>query len=203
VGTLRHFARNGAIIEMAHACPAAAEPSCSATGYFPVAIGGLMLNKLFGSMKNDRFNQAKEQFQNLRNYESGSSEYVSTILEVIRLCQMAIQGNKNDGDAHVLLANTYLLAALSCTFGKGYPYFLAKAAAVIQVFRTGSMYIKNRDNAEKVYGGIVEQLTTQMPDWVEGVQRLSKDMNELHQVYYSNAINPSSLIEIKTMLTSE
>lgn len=162
-----------------------------------------MLNKLLGSQKNDTFNQANKHFRNLRYYTSGSNQYINTILEIIRLCQMAIQKNKNDGDAHVLLSNAYLLAALSCTFGKGYPFFLARAAAVIQATRAGHLYIKNRENADKIYNGIVEQLTSQMPDWVEGVQRLSTDMNKLHQGYYSDAINPSHKDEIKTVLLSQ
>jgi len=162
-----------------------------------------MVNKLFGSPKNHPFNQATEHFRNLRYYESGSPQYVNTILEIIRLSQMAIQSNKHDGDAHVLLSNAYFLAALSCTFKKGYPYFLARAAATIQATRLGSMYIKNREIAEKMYGGVVKQLSTQMPDWVEGVERLPKDMNQLQKMYYDAAINSSSLDEMKVMLTSE
>lgn len=162
-----------------------------------------MLNKLFGSLKNDKFNQATERFRNLRYYESGSPQYINTILEIISLCRKAIQSNKNDGDAHVLLANAYYLAALRCTFQKGYPYFLARAAATIQATRIGSMYIKNREIAEKMYGGVVQQLSTQMPDWVEGVERLPKDMNQLQTMYYDAAINSSSLDEMKTLLTRE
>ena len=162
-----------------------------------------MLNKLFGSPKNHPFNQATEHFRNLRYYENGSPQYVNAILEIIRLCRMAIQSNKNDGDAHVLLANAYFLAALGCTFQKGYPYFLARAAAAIQATRQGSMYIKERQIAEKMYGGVIEQLSTQMPDWVEGVEHLPKDMNQLQKLYYDAAVNSSSLDEMKTLLTSE
>jgi tetratricopeptide (TPR) repeat protein len=162
-----------------------------------------MLRKLFGSPKNFPFNQANEHFRNLRFYESGSPQYINAILEIIRLCQMAIQSNKHDGDAHVLLANAYLLATCRCTYRKGYPYFLARAAAVIQATRAGSMYIKNREISDKIYRGIVEQLSTQMPDWVEGVQRLPKDMNQLQQGYYDAAISSSSLDEMTTALTND
>lgn len=162
-----------------------------------------MLNKLFGSPKNHPFNQATEYYRNLRNYESGSPQYVNAILEIIRLCRMAIQSNKNDGDAHVLLSNAYFLSALSCTFQKGYPYFLARAAATIQATRQGNMYIKERQIAEKMYNGVVEQLSTQMPDWVEGVERLPKDMKQLQQKYYESAIQSSSLDEMKNMLAGE
>jgi tetratricopeptide (TPR) repeat protein len=162
-----------------------------------------MLSKLFGSPKNFPFNQANEHFRNLQFYEIGSAQYINAILEIIRLCQTAIQNNKHDGDAHVLLANAYLLATCRCTYGKGYPFFLARAAAVIQATRSGIMYIKNREIADKIYKGIVEQLSTQMPDWVEGVQRLPKDMTQLQQRYYNVAINSSSLDEIKTALTTD
>jgi len=162
-----------------------------------------MLNKLFGSSRNQSFNKALEHFQNLRHVESGTAQYVNTMLEIIRLCQIAIEENKNDGDAHVLLGNAYLLATLSSVFGKGYSFFLARAAAVIQATREGRMYIKNSENGEKVYQAIVEQLSTQMPDWVEGVERLPKDMPKLQREYYQRAISPLGLAEIKEMLTSQ
>ena len=162
-----------------------------------------MLNKLFGSIKNHPFNQALEHFQNLRFYEMGSPQYVNTILEIVRLCRMAIQIDRHDGDAHVLLANVYLLATLWCTLNKGHPYFLARAAATIQATRTGRMFIKNREIADKVYGGIVKELSTQMPDWVEGVEQLPGDMSQLQREYYDSAISSLSLDEIKIMLTRE
>lgn len=162
-----------------------------------------MLNKLFGSSKNHPFNQATEHYRSLRHYDNGSPQYINTILEIIRLCRIAIQSNKSDGDAHVLLANAYFLAALSCAFQKGYPYFLARSAAAIQATRRGTMYIKDRQIAEKMYNGVVEQLSTQIPDWVENMERLPKDMNQLQQLYYDAAVDSSSLDEMKTLLTSE
>jgi hypothetical protein len=162
-----------------------------------------MLNKFFGSLKNDPFNQANEHYQNLRNYKSGSPQYKNSILEIIRLSRMAILRNKDDGDAHVLLANAYFLAALNCGFQKGYPYFLARAAASIQATRIVRIYIKNRELADKVYNGIVEQLATQMPDWVEGVERLPEDVNQLYKSYYDAAIDSSTLEEMDAMLTRE
>lgn len=162
-----------------------------------------MFSKLFGSPKNHPYNQATGHFRNLRNYPSGSAEYLNAILEIIRLCQIAIQINKFDGDAHVLLANAYLLAALNSIFGKGYPFFLARAAAVIQATKSGSMYLKNRENRDKIYEGIVNQLSTEMPNWLEGVQHLPVDMNQLQKGYYGQAINPTGLDEIKNLLASE
>ena len=162
-----------------------------------------MLKKLFSPLKNDPFNQANEHFHRLRYFESGSPQFENAIFEIIRLCQLAIQKDTHNGDAHVLLANAYLLAALNCAFSKGYPFFLARAAAVIQATRRERMYIKNKGIADKIYRGIYEQLSEQTPDWVEGVNRLTNDMNTLHVGFYANAINPSNFDQVKSMLTSE
>ena len=62
------------------------------------------------------------------------------------------------------------------------------------------MPIRNREIADKIYKGIVEQLSTQMPDWVKNVQKLPKDMSQLQKQYYKDALNSSSLEEIKNML---
>lgn len=162
-----------------------------------------MFNKLFGSPKNHPYIQATEHYRNLRYFEMGSTQYVNEILEIIRLCRMAIQNNNNDGDANVLLANAYLLAALSCVLQDGYPYFLARAAATIQATREGGLYMKERQYADKLYNGVIEQLSSQMPDWYEGLKRLPKDMKLLNQKYYDSAINSSSLDELEEMLVRE
>lgn len=159
-----------------------------------------MFNSLFDPSENSPFNRATELFHNLRNYPSGSEVYVNTILEIIKLCQIAIQEVSFDGDAHVLLANVYLLAALNGGFTRSYPFFLAKAASVIEATKTSNMPITNREIADKIYKGIFEQLSTQMPDWVKNVQKLPKDMSQLQKKYYKGALTPSSLEEIKNML---
>ena len=161
-----------------------------------------MFNNLSDSSENSPFNQATELFYTLRNYPSGSVMYVNTILEIIELCQRAIQEVSFDGVAHVLLATAYLLVALNGVFTKSYPFFLAKAASVIEATKTGNMPIRNREIADKIYRGIVEQLSTQMPDWVKNVQQLPKDMSRLHKKYYKDALNPSTLEEIKSMLNN-
>ena len=162
-----------------------------------------MFNNLFDSSENSPFNQATELFHNLRNFPSGSADYLNTILEIIKLCQAAIQKVSFDGDAHVLLANVYLLAALNGVFTKSYPFFLAKAASVIEATKTGNMPIRNRENADKVYRGIVEQLSAQTPNWVKNVRQLPKDMSRLQKQYYKDALDPSTVEEIKKMIRNE
>ena len=153
-----------------------------------------MLNKFFGSAKNQPFNQALAHFRNINSYERGSPELASALFEIIRLCQIAIdESNKRDGDAHVLLANAYALAATG--FPESYSYFLPRALATIQATRAGSMYIKNRETADKVYTDIVKLLTE-----VGGIPPMTKDML---QGCYELAINQfiGNHLEIKNKLT--
>jgi len=71
---------------------------------------------------------------------------------------------------------------------------------VIQATRSRKMYIKNREIEDKIHDGIVKQLATQMPDSVEGVERLPTDLNLLNQLFYDAAIASSSLDEIRAVL---
>ncbi|MBI3169890.1 MAG: hypothetical protein HYZ22_15515 [Chloroflexi bacterium] len=161
-----------------------------------------MFNNPSNSSEDSLFDQATEFFRSIRNYPVDSANYISAIIEVIKLCQKAIQEVGFDGDAHVLLANAYLLAALSGAFTKSYPFFLARAASVIEATKTDNMPIRNREIAEKIYRGVVDQLSIPLPSWVKDVQQLPKDMRRLHKQYYEDAINPLTLDEMMKMLNN-
>ena len=165
-----------------------------------------MFRKLFGSPTptSEYYVQALRHYQNLRNYPNNSPQAVNTIYIIIKLCQLAISDNKFDGDAHVLLANGYLLAATLCVYGKGYSFFLARAAAVIQAVKTRNMQINERENADKIYKGVSTMLSAQdkFPEWAL-VEPLPTNMDLLERAYYQRATDPSYQNEIQEMLKSE
>lgn len=162
-----------------------------------------MLKNLFGASKKNYFNQALEEYRKIGNHPGGGQEILNIMLEIIRLCQLAIQENKNDGDAHVLLANIYLLSAMNNSFSEGYSFFLARAAATIQAVKTRHMYIKNNQIADSVYKGIINQLTDKIPDWVKKGNSLPNDMDKLEREYYAEAISSFSFNVIRGKLIGE
>jgi hypothetical protein len=70
-----------------------------------------MFKYLFNSKKHP-FNQASNLYDQLRNLDTSGDEYDRVVGEIIKLCCNAISLNQNDGDAHVLLANAYLLVVV-------------------------------------------------------------------------------------------
>jgi len=152
--------------------------------------------KSFFNASSDLFNRAAGQFRSLRNLEAGSSAYSKAMFEAIKLCQQAIQKYPKDGDAHVLLANLYYLAAFDCFMSIGYPFFLARASAVMQAAKESRMYIKQRQIADKVFRGILEQLSSQnqIPD--NEVLPLPNDLPQLRRDYYQKAIDSSFIVEM-------
>ncbi len=152
--------------------------------------------KSFFSASSDLFNQATEHYRRLRYLEMGSPEYSKSLFETIRLCQLAIQKYQKDGDAHVLLANAYDMAALDCIFSKGFPFFLARAVAVMQTAKDERMYIKQRGIADKVFSGTLEQLSSQEQYLGDDVLPLPNDKQLLRKDYYQKAIDPSNLVDM-------
>lgn len=60
---------------------------------------------MFGRKKRgDRFNEALKHYQNLR-YTVEPAAYRGELVKIIELCQLAIQKQRGNGDAYVLLAN--------------------------------------------------------------------------------------------------
>ncbi|MFC1994889.1 hypothetical protein ACFLVK_00590 [Chloroflexota bacterium] len=82
------------------------------------------------------FNQAINAWKNAgQAFKKGSTaELNHLIAETIRHCQLSLEADSNNGDAHVLLADALLLAAVSGTrdpSDKRYKYLASRAAAVI------------------------------------------------------------------------
>ncbi len=76
-----------------------------------------MLRTLFGNPKKHPYNQASRLFSTLQNLSPQDPAYLLTLGQITTLSQEAIELNQYDADAHVLLANVYLLAAFASISG--------------------------------------------------------------------------------------
>ncbi len=122
------------------------------------------------------------------------------LAEIIRLCQLAIAKQNVNGDAYVLLANAYHLAAMH-TLGEGRKYFLPRAAAVIHEWRANRLPTKNWQIGEEVHHGILKDLDLPVPDWMN--MSVKGNMSDMHAGYYHRAISPDTIAEVRQVLVSE
>ncbi len=148
-----------------------------------------MFKYLF-NVENHPFNRAARIFGQLRYLEEDSLEYWQLIVQVIELCWESISQNKRDGDAHIMLSNTYLLAAFRAFQEfkpEGYVYNLSRCAAVIYEWKTNrSMYSKEKEQGEKIYRQVAKLLEEPTPDWMN--VNLTTDIRKLHKYFYLKAI---------------
>jgi len=159
-----------------------------------------MLKALFGSAKDDPYNQALDHFRKIRNLSVSDAAYMSNLLAIIRLCQLAIRMRPADGDAHILLANAYLLAAFSDPFGELYAFALARAAAAIHQWNVVPMRSKEKAIGAKVLQGIQAQLAQERPDWMG--MSIPGDIARLHSDYYDDAVDPASLDQMSRLINA-
>lgn len=160
-----------------------------------------MFKALRDSLEANPYNQAIEHFKKLRQLDSSDPAYSGTLLKVINRCQLAIHKRRAHGDAHVLLANAYLLAALSFPFGDAYPYALARCAAVIQHCMMDPMFIGEQKTGNKILNKVEEELKKGRPSWAG--ESPPNDLAELHEAYYGKALDHSSIVELSNLLAQE
>jgi tetratricopeptide (TPR) repeat protein len=158
--------------------------------------------RLFAEARGDPFNEAVDHYQKLRYVilMKEPAKYQAELIEIIRLCQLGIARQRRNGDAYVLLANAYYLAALH-TLSEGYKYCLPRAAAVIYEWKSNHPPTTNRELGEQVYQGILERLQRPFPDWWMNMS-LKGSMSDTHREYYHKAINPNIIPELKQLLSS-
>lgn len=159
-----------------------------------------MLKAIFGSAKDDPYNQATQHFAKLRNLAQSDPAYAANLIQIIRLCQLAVSQRPADGDAHILLANAYLLASLINPFGESYTYALARAAAAIFHWKEVPMCSKAQQIGEKIFQGVLEQLGQDRPAWMG--PSLRGDQQSIHRDFYPSAIDPSSLDALARLITA-
>ena len=153
-----------------------------------------MLKALFGSPKNDPYNQALGHFRKLRDVEQSGPVYVSNLMMIVRLCQLTLKQRPADGDAHVLLANAYLLLALDAVLGPAYDFSILRGAAVIFHWRANPMYSKEQAIGARILQGVSDQLAAERPKWMGPA--LSQDLGDLHREFYGLALDPAALDQL-------
>lgn len=129
------------------------------------------------------YNRAVNQFRQLRRYSQDSPKYKKALFEVIRLTKEALRKNKRDGDAHVLLANAFYLAAFMDFTSDNVSRYLPLAAAVIFEWKSSPMYTKDKEIGNKIYYGTLDALR----DWMDSTKP-EKTIQELHSEYYQQSL---------------
>jgi len=145
------------------------------------------------------FNEAAKHYRNLR-YIAADDDATERLelLEIIRLCQMEIQKNKGNGDAHVLLANAFSIASLSAGplyhDSPAHAYLLTRACAVICHWALGAVWTRNKEIGARVLAQNREALA----QW-RGLapSQAAAEMMRLHDMFYAEAVDPKSLPRIQ------
>jgi hypothetical protein len=129
----------------------------------------MKLLNLFGESNSEPdklFREANEIYRTLPQAGPGSWEYRLRAHEVISRLRSAIELEKNHGDAHVLLANTYLLLDLSISAGDKHilpiNFPLLYAVATIEAWSSSPMrrypFTKNVKNGKIMHESILHEL---------------------------------------------
>jgi len=157
-----------------------------------------MLKALFGSSKDDPYNQALDHFRRLRSLPNSDPAYAANLTTIVRLCQLAIRQRPADGDAHILLANAFLLLALAFPFSEVYPYALSRAAAAIYQWKHVPMHSKERAIGDSIFRGVNDQLASERPQWMGPAP--PTDLRALHFQFYQSALDPASLDTLSRLI---
>jgi len=155
---------------------------------------------LLAEARGDPFNEAADHYQKLRYLMGQPDQYKRELLEIIRLCQMAIAKNPRNGDAFVLLANALVLAAGDLRFinEEAYDYFLTRAGAVMQHWISSGIYTRNRK--------LGLQLLQSIKDEIGKAKALTSTESERRMEAFCNTLltyvlKPDSLTKMQQMLT--
>lgn len=157
------------------------------------------LKKLFSpSSAGKDFNYALILYGRLRQYPIGSSSYHQALMEIIGILQDVLAKNNRDGDAHVLLANTYQLLHVDVFLDSDLSYPRKLAAALIQHWIDEPMrqypWTKNIDNGYQIYDQVsgAKVFDDRFPVYRIG----KKEMVQLKQQYYRDALQHKTLSEL-------
>ena len=147
------------------------------------------------------FNEAVGHFYRLRYLMGEPKAARRELLEVIRLCQLAIAETPRLGDAYVMLAHALSMAAdeMGGVDNADGRYFLLRAAAVIQHWRHGSFHTKNEAVGLQMLDSIRGQLLRAKCCREEGLERT---MESLRRTALSDTLRPESYTKMQAMLTS-
>jgi hypothetical protein len=158
-----------------------------------------MLKNLF-TPENHPYNLALKEYVELENTRT-FEEYIAKIGKVIVLAMEAIRLNKNDGDAHVLLADGWRLSGIRYleestdednedNLNKKQRYFTSifSSSAVIYHWKIIPMYSKGKEWGEEVYNDVSNRLDV-INDFFSKTNRPTQGMSDLHQKLYESLIS--------------
>jgi len=130
-------------------------------------------------------------YRQLRRHPVFSPEYRQQLVQIVQLCQQVIALNDRHGDAHILLANTYLLMHHDGYSPSGSAPPLHLAAAVIQHWVDEPMrqypWTKNVDNGTTMYSQISSALAA------AGTPSTQAEMARLKRSLYTTALSAGAV----------
>jgi tetratricopeptide (TPR) repeat protein len=138
------------------------------------------------------YTNLRSQTDVLSKMKSDPSGYKAKVIELIRLCQLAIQSQLGKGDAFLSLANGYYFAA-EMSQGQSragaYQYSLSRGYSVVFEWAFRKIETDNQNYGDGLLKGIKEQLaSTGMT-----VAQIHQHMHEQRSKYFTSAISPTSL----------
>lgn len=147
---------------------------------------------------NDYFNEADVHYKRLPPVLADSKQLRRELVEIIRLCQLAIEKDSRNGDAYVMLAAAYHMLALDGGLDSGiYAYCQPRAGAVIHRWKTAPMYTKNQSIGQKVYNDISTHTAQRYPNLV------GWKMAMLHDQQFFGAVNSKGFAELEALLREQ
>ena len=186
-----------------------------------------ILDSLFkGAGTVPKYNEAVNHYRNLRYLMTPehNEQYKEELLEIIRLCQIAIELDRKNGDALVLLADVLAKAAREAFRDamqsaareafedspespyrgrEPYDYFLGRAGAVIQHCASSGLWLKEVETAEQVYALIRLRIADAMGHYDDPESwEVGEQMEAYRKTLLSNVLDSASLPTMRQMLTS-
>jgi len=153
--------------------------------------------KLFISKADTAFNDSLKIFRKLNQYPVHSSQYRKALIKIVSLSQAAITYNKNHGDSHVLLANTFFLLHVDLFSETVISFPLKLAASVIQHWHDEPIrqypWTKNSDNGKKIYDMVSIAIIIADPNLK---YKINQEMKKLKIECYEKALKIKTLAEI-------
>ncbi len=165
---------------------------------------GVFIYKLWDMKReaNRYFIKAAIMNKRIATISENPTEVKRDALEVIRLCQLVLLHDAKNGDAHIMLANAYVVLALGTRSSTLIPHCIARAFMIIRLWHTEkSMRTINPELGLRLYDFIhnsLETLRTDVPNFEQTF------VNNISLEFLFRAAMPRHFSEFKSLvMTSE
>lgn len=142
------------------------------------------------------FNKANSLHKELRIAIEDQKLFRSHLLEIIRLCQLAIELDPLDGDSHIMLASSYMQLAFDGLGTHVYSDCLLKAGASIHKWKSAKLRAVNHNNGEKMHNDIMRHLADNFPSLTPSM------LATIHDTHYTSAVDPKGLNALRALVDS-